>query len=86
MTDWLRQIFRAIGEGIADIRDKLLFEGFFGRRMPEQPSRSGWDTGPAEDDKPKQGAFDRFLGIDPDHAIDRARTDRDMDRAPGIDL
>lgn len=89
MLDWLRQVLGAIvdgiGRGIRDGGDKLIWEGFFSRHVPETPSRSTFEVSPAVENKPEKGSLDQFLDLHSNLGVDHDRA-RDVDRAPGIDL
>ena len=95
MADWFERAFgvtvgRAvdgvageIGSGIADIRDKLVSEGFFGRRVPDaKPSNDlGWTV-----DKDEPFDFEAFFKAYPEHfaaAPEPQASERDHDH--GID-
>lgn len=89
MLDWLRQVLGAIAEGIGrgirDGGDKLIWEGFFSRHVPETPSRSNFEVGSAIENRPEKGSLDRLLDLHPSQ-FDHDRGERDRDGAPGIDL
>lgn len=70
MPEWFDRAFGAVGQeaahGIDDVRDKLIFEAWFGRRTPEQSSQSdlGWSVDqpsePSQSPETDQGHdFDR---------------------------
>lgn len=75
-----------IGRGIRDGGDKLIWEGFFSRHVPETPSHSTFEVSSAVENKPERGCLDQFLDLHSSHGVDHDRGERDQDRAPGIDL
>jgi hypothetical protein len=67
MANWFTELFGqvadAVGNAIGDIRDKLVFEGFFDRHIPER--HGGDDPGsshdqPAVQERAAGGALDMF--------------------------
>lgn len=82
MRSWFADAFgtaaHGLGHGIGDVRDKLVFEGYFGRHVPEARISDGlgWtQAGHAERDDPAK----------PGHALDPSPNHvRDQDR--GVDL
>lgn len=70
MPEWFDRAFGAVGQeaanGIEDVRDKLIFEAWFGRRTPEHSSRGdlGWSI-----DQPREPA--PSPDIDQGHDFDR---------------
>jgi hypothetical protein len=76
-SNWFEQAFGAVadevGAAIADVRSKLIEEGFWGRKPPE-PGRGGQDLGWIRQD---EGARDNGVHNAPqpdpeqDHSIER---------------
>ncbi len=71
-------LFGQAAEAVADIRSKLIDEGWFGRRSPAAPSGLGWEK--PEADAPALSSFEEQWAArepgepsapTPDHGIDR---------------
>lgn len=90
MTDWFQRAFGAVaeevGNAVSDIRDKLVFESWFGRRVAEHargesPSHDGpsspvdfgdWGAGDPSPIAPNPDAEQyRNRDPEPDHSMDR---------------
>lgn len=71
-------LFGQAAEAIADIRSKLIDEGWFGRRSPATPTSLGWEK-PGGTDAPVSSFEEQWAAREPgqpspaapDHGIDR---------------
>lgn len=72
MAKWFERAFGAVAQevstGLADVRDKIVFESWFGRRTPEQ---SSGDLGWTRDDHPKEPARSPQHEQEQGHDFDR---------------
>jgi hypothetical protein len=73
MPKWFERAFGAVAQevstGLADVRDKLVFESFFGRHVPEKFSQD--DLGWTRDDHPKDPARSAQHEQEQGHDFDR---------------
>jgi len=92
---WIDDLIRGVGAAIADARQTLVQEGWFGRHAAEPPPRG--EPPMTLDVKPEQSLLDWLYGQDPslfvegyvperDHGIESVAKPTVHDRDVGIDL
>lgn len=92
MREQIKRFFEAIadgvGRGIADIRSKLIDEGFWGRHVAEPSARDRWQDfwGKRAEPCHEPGLLDRLFAVDPKHHTPTQDAhSRDHDRGPDLE-